>query len=85
MAKKIQMWKELGPQLAPATPVEPEEVVEELVLTTNQTRGSLLAVLSELDTVLLSAQGRAARQAAQRHHLSPGGQKGRLDQRQSAL
>jgi hypothetical protein len=52
MAKKIQMWHELGPRLAPATPVEAEEVIEELVASTNQTRGSVLAVLSELDVVI---------------------------------
>jgi hypothetical protein len=52
MAKKIQMWRELGPQLASATPLEAEEVIEELVATTNQTRGSVLAVLSELDIVI---------------------------------
>lgn len=53
MAKKIQMWTELGPKLAPATPVEAEEVIEQLIAATNQTRGSILAVLSELDEVIL--------------------------------
>lgn len=52
MAKKIQMWRELGPRLAKADPVEAEEVIELLVATTNQTRGSLLAILSELDVIL---------------------------------
>ncbi len=52
MAKKIKMWHELGPRLAPATPVEGEEVIEGLVASTNQTRGSVLAVLSELDVVI---------------------------------
>ena len=55
MAKKIQMWRELGPQLAPATAVQAEEIIEDLVATTNQTRGSILAVLSELDTVIEKA------------------------------
>jgi hypothetical protein len=53
MAKKIQMWTEFGPKLAAATPVEAEEVIEQLVQATNQTRGSILAVLSELDEVIL--------------------------------
>ncbi len=53
MAKKIQMWTEFGPKLATATPVEAEEVIEQLVQATNQTRGSILAVLSELDEVIL--------------------------------
>ncbi len=52
MAKKIQMWHKLGPKLAPTDPVEAEEVIELLVETTNQTRGSLLAILSELDVIL---------------------------------
>jgi len=55
MAKKIQMWRRLGPQLAPATPVEAEEVIEALVATTNETRGSLLGVLAELDVILEQA------------------------------
>jgi len=53
MAKKIEMWTEMGPKLAPATPIEAEEVIEQLVQATNQTRGSILAVLSELDEVVL--------------------------------
>lgn len=53
MAKKIQMWTEFGPKLAPATPIEAEEVIEQLIAATNQTRGSILAVLSELDEVVL--------------------------------
>jgi hypothetical protein len=53
MAKKIQMWTAFGPKLAAATPVEAEEVIEQLVQATNQTRGSILAVLSELDEVIL--------------------------------
>jgi len=51
MAKKIQAWREFGPRLAPATPMKSEEVIEELIAATNQTRGSILAVLSELDVV----------------------------------
>lgn len=53
MAKKIQMWTEFGPKLASATPIEAEEVIEQLIAATNQTRGSILAVLSELDEVIL--------------------------------
>lgn len=52
MAKKIKMWRVLGPRLAPATPMESEDVVEELVEATNESRGSLLSTLSELDVVL---------------------------------
>ena len=52
MAQKIKMWRELGPRLAKTDPVEAEEVIDLLVATTNQTRGSLLAILSELDVIL---------------------------------
>ena len=51
MAKKIKMWRVLGPRLAPATPMEVEEVVEDLVEATNESRGSLLSVLAELDVI----------------------------------
>ena len=50
MAHKIKMWQQLGPKLAPATPMEAEEVIDDLVAATNQSRGSILAVLAELDT-----------------------------------
>ncbi len=52
MAQKIKMWRELGPQLAPATPMLAEEIIDEIVSGTNQSRGSILAVLSELDVVI---------------------------------
>ena len=53
MAKKIRMWAELGPKLAPADPIMAEDIIEQLILATNQSRGSILAVLSELDEVIL--------------------------------
>lgn len=53
MAKKIQMWASIGPRLAVTDPVLPEEVIDMLVQNTNQTRGSILAVLSELDEIIL--------------------------------
>ncbi len=49
MIKNIKMWRELGPRLAPAPAMEAEEIIEELIATTNQTRGSILAMLAELD------------------------------------
>ncbi len=52
MAHNIKMWRELGPRLAKTDPVEAEEVIDLMIATTNQTRGSLLAILSELDVVL---------------------------------
>ena len=52
MAAKIKMWQELGPKLDSATPMESEDIIEELIAATNQTRGSILAVLSELDVAI---------------------------------
>ncbi len=52
MAKKIKMWRKLGPRLTPATPMESEDVVDNLVAATNESRGSLLSTLSELDVLL---------------------------------
>ena len=49
MAKQIQAWTEFGPRLEPVEPVTPEEIIENIVLATNQSRGSVKAVLDELD------------------------------------
>jgi hypothetical protein len=52
MAKKIQVWQALGPRLAVTEALAAETLVERLISTTNQTRGSILAVLAELDTLI---------------------------------
>lgn len=49
MAKKIQAWAAYGPKIALGTPMKPEELIENIVAATNQSRGSVLAVLAELD------------------------------------
>jgi hypothetical protein len=49
MAKKIQMWSKYGPRVALGSPMTPEEVIENIVGVTNQSKGSVLAVLAELD------------------------------------
>ena len=54
MAKKIQAWTAYGPRLEPASPMESEELIENIVQATNQSRGSVLAVLAELDVQLES-------------------------------
>ncbi len=54
MAKKIQAWTAYGPRLEPALPMESDELVENIVNATNQSLGSVLAVLSELDVQLES-------------------------------
>lgn len=49
MAKRIQVWAKYGPRLALGDPMTAEEVLENIVSATNQSRGSVLAVLAELD------------------------------------
>jgi sporulation protein YlmC with PRC-barrel domain len=49
MAKKIQAWTEFGPRLGTTNPMKVEELIENIIAATNQSRGSVLAVLSELD------------------------------------
>ncbi len=49
MANKIQAWTEFGPRLEPNDPMTPDELIENIVLATNQSKGSVLAMLAELD------------------------------------
>ncbi len=55
MAKKIQAWTEFRPRLEPVAPMKSEELIENIVAATNQSRGSVQAVLSELDVQIESA------------------------------
>ncbi len=55
MAEKIQMWRELGPQIVPGSPLDPEEFIEMLVQTTGQSEGSLVGVLAEVDAIIVRA------------------------------
>ena len=49
MSKKIQVWAAYGPKIALGDPMTEVDVVENMVAATNQSKGSLLGVLSELD------------------------------------
>jgi hypothetical protein len=49
MAKKIQAWVEFGPRLEPTDPITPEGLIERIVAASSQSRGSVKAVLDELD------------------------------------
>ena len=49
MARKIQIWSKYGPRIALGSPMMPEEIIENVVGATNQSKGSVLAVLAELD------------------------------------
>ncbi|HEX3045285.1 MAG TPA: hypothetical protein VHY08_11040, partial [Bacillota bacterium] len=54
MAKKIQAWSEFGPRLETTNPMSAEELIELVVAVTNQSRGSVQAVLAELDVQIES-------------------------------
>jgi len=54
MAKKIQAWATYGPRVQLADPMTGEEIIENIVGATNQSKGSVLAVLAELDVQLES-------------------------------
>ena len=54
MSETIKAWARLGPRLEPKDPMASEEIIENIVKATNQSRGSVLAVLSELDVQLES-------------------------------
>lgn len=76
MAKKIQAWATYGPRLEPATRMDSEELIRNIIQATNQSRGSVLAVLAELDVQLengLSA-GRVV-QMPNGTHFKPVGKK----------
>ena len=54
MAKKIQAWATYGPRIQLGDPMTGDEIIENIVGATNQSKGSVLAVLAELDVQLES-------------------------------
>lgn len=54
MAKKIQAWATYGPKIALGDPMTAEEIIENIIAATNQSRGSVLAMLAELDVQIES-------------------------------
>ncbi len=54
MAQNIQVWSTYGPRITLADPMTKEEVIDNIISATNQSRGSVLAVLAELDVQLES-------------------------------
>ncbi len=81
MAKKIQAWAEFGPRLERAAPMKGEELIENIVAATNQSRGSVLAVLSELDVQIESAlkAGRIVHLPNSTHYQPTGKKDGSID------
>ena len=49
MSRKIQVWSKYGPRIALGSPMTQDEIIENVITVTNQSKGSVLAVLSELD------------------------------------
>ena len=76
MAKKIQAWAAYGPKITLGDAMKKEELIENIIAATNQSRGSVLAVLSELD-VQIEAGLKAGRivQLPNGTHFEPIGKK----------
>ncbi len=76
MAKKIQAWGAYGPRIALGDPVTQADFIENIVAATNQSKGSILAVLAEQD-VQIEAALRAGRiiHLPNGMHLEPVGKK----------
>jgi hypothetical protein len=49
MAKRIEAWVEFGPRLVLNNAITPEGLIERIVMATSQSRGSVKAILDELD------------------------------------
>lgn len=54
MAKKIQVWAAYGPKITLGAPMKKDELIENIIAATNQSKGSVLAVLAELDVQIES-------------------------------
>lgn len=81
MANKIKAWTTFGPRLEPKEPMASEEIIENIVHATNQSRGSVLAVLSELDVQLESGlkAGRVVKLPNGTHYRPVGKKDGKVD------
>jgi len=76
MATKIQAWVEFGPRLEPTDPITPEGLIERIVNASNQSRGSVKAILDELDvqTEIALKEGHIV-QLPNGTHFKPSGHK----------
>jgi hypothetical protein len=54
MAKKIQAWAAYGPKITLGDPITAKDIIDNIIAATNQSKGSVLAVLSELDVQIES-------------------------------
>jgi HU domain-containing protein len=76
MATKIQAWVEFGPRLEPTDPITAEGMIERIVTASNQSRGSVKAILDELDvqTEIALKEGHIV-QLPNGTHFKPSGHK----------
>src|SRR5512146_832957 len=76
MAKKIEAWVEFRPRLEPTDPITAEGLIERIVTASNQSRGSVKAILDELDvqTEICLKEGHIV-QMPNGTHLMPSGHK----------
>ena len=81
MAKKIQAWSAFGPRLDRADPMTSDEIIDNIVAATNQSRGNVLVVLSELDVQIEAAlkAGRIAYLPNDTHYKPTGKKDGSID------
>ena len=81
MAKKIQAWGEFGPKIKLGDAMTNQEIIENIINATNQSRGSVLAVLSELDVQIESGlkAGRIVRMPNGTHFEPIGKKDGSID------
>lgn len=54
MPEKIEMWSKYGPRVVLGKPMKSDEVIENVIAVTNQSKGSVLAVLAELDVQIMA-------------------------------
>lgn len=81
MAKKIQAWGEFGPRIEHGAVMTQQEIIENVRNATNQSRGSVLAVLAELDVQLEGGlkAGRIVRLPNGTHYEPIGKKDGSID------
>ena len=81
MATKIEAWTTYGPRLEPTQPMTSEELIENIVAATNQSRGSVLGMLAELDTQIEAGlkAGRIVQLPNGTHYRPVGKREGDID------
>ena len=81
MANKLQAWVEFGPRLEPTDPITSEGMIERIVAASNQSRGSVKAILDELDVQMEIAlkEGHIVQLPNGTHYKPTGHKDGRID------